>query len=105
MRCRRPSSVLNSSGFCSERSGSCDSSLGRLQREVLRHVALRGNVETELAQNKPISDAGCGCAYPDWVGQEVVSRSNRILQQLRTATRPQQRQQLAALPMWRVAFP
>ena len=33
-----------------------------INREVLRHVALRGNVETGLAAD---NDAGCGCAYPD----------------------------------------
>lgn len=75
----------------------------RVQSAVMSHVALRGNVETELAQDEPDPDAGCGCAYPDWVGQEVVSRSNRILQRLRTATTAAQRSQLAALPMWRVA--
>jgi hypothetical protein len=75
----------------------------RVQAAVLSHVALRGNVETELAEDDPDPEAGCGCAYPDWVGQDVVSRSNRILNQLRTATTPGQRAQLAALPMWRVA--
>lgn len=75
----------------------------RVQAAVLSHVALRGNVETELAENEPDPEAGCGCAYPDWVGQDVVSRSNRILNQLRMATTPEQRAQLATLPMWRVA--
>ena len=75
----------------------------RVQAAVLSHLALRGNVETELAEDDPDPEAGCGCAYPDWVGQDVVSRSNRILNQLRTATTPEQRAQLAALPMWRVA--
>ena len=75
----------------------------RIQREVLRHVALRGNVETELAQDSPVSDAGCGCAYPDWVGDAVVDRSNRILQRLWTAATPTHRAQLAALPMWQTA--
>ena len=75
----------------------------RVQAAVLSHLALRGNVETELAEDDPDPEAGCGCAYPDWVGQDVVSRSNRILTQLRTATTPEQRAQLTALPMWRVA--
>lgn len=75
----------------------------KVQSVVLSHVALRGNVETELAQDDPDPDAGCGCAYPDWVGQDVVSRSNRILGRLRLATTALQRAQLAALPMWRVA--
>ena len=34
------------------------------------------------------SDAGCGCAYPDWVDDGVVERSNRILQRLRATARP-----------------
>ena len=75
----------------------------RIQREVLRHVALRGNVETELAQETPVSDAGCGCAYPDWVDDGVVDRSNRILQRLWTVATPTHRVQLAALPMWQTA--
>ncbi len=72
----------------------------QVQRAVLAHHALRGNVETELADDTAAADAGCGCAYPSWVGDEVVERSNRILQRLRTAVDPAQRAQLAALPMW-----
>lgn len=70
-----------------------------VQDLVLQHPALRGNVETELADEQADPAAGCGCAYPDWVGQAVVDRSNRILQRLRGATTPAQRQQLRALPM------
>jgi rSAM/selenodomain-associated transferase 1 len=72
----------------------------RVQRAVLGHVALRGNVETELADDGAAGDAGCGCAYPDWVGDAVVERSNRILERLRQAADAAQRTQLAALPMW-----
>jgi hypothetical protein len=75
----------------------------RIQQQVLPHVALRGNVETELAHSQPVSDAGCGCAYPDWVDDAVVTRSNRILQRLWTAATPAHRTQLAALPMWLTA--
>lgn len=75
----------------------------RVQRQVLAHTALRGNVETELAAEPAgegaDDDAGCGCAYPDWVGDAVVERSNRILRRLRTAATPTQRAELAALPM------
>lgn len=73
----------------------------RVQRQVLAHTALRGNVETELAAEPADGDedAGCGCAYPEWVGDAVVERSNRILRQLRSAATPEQRAQLAALPM------
>jgi hypothetical protein len=79
-----------------------------VQRRVLAHAALRGNVETELAAAPPpatdaaaagFEDAGCGCAYPAWVNDAVVQRSNRILNRLRQVVTPQQRTELAALPM------
>jgi hypothetical protein len=72
----------------------------RVQRAVLAHGATRGNVETELATDDEGGDAGCGCAYPDWVGDGVVERSNRILGRLRLATTVLQRAELSALPMW-----
>ena len=75
----------------------------RVQNAVLAHRALRGNVETELSEETPSDDAGCGCAYPQWVGEEVVLRSNRILSHLRAATTPEQRHALATLPMWALA--
>ena len=70
-----------------------------VDREVARHVAIRGNVETEVAQDD--SDAGCGCAYPADVSDDDVSRSNAILERLRETARlvPQARERLAALPM------
>jgi rSAM/selenodomain-associated transferase 1 len=74
----------------------------RVQRGVLAHHALRGNVETELAADPAeADDAGCGCAYPDWVGDAVVQRSNRILRRLRAnvAGDAAVRAALAALPM------
>lgn len=76
----------------------------RVQRGVLAHTALRGNVETEIAaEQADAADAGCGCAYPEWVGDGVVERSNRILGRLRNAATATQRAQLAALPMWQRA--
>jgi hypothetical protein len=80
----------------------------RVQRGVLAFEALRGNVETELAAPPAdgadgTEDAGCGCAYPEWVGDGVVERSNRILQRLRRAVDAPQRAELAALPMWQRA--
>jgi hypothetical protein len=70
---------------------------------VLEHVALRGNVETEIAGDD--SGAGCGCAYPEWVGDAEVDRSNEILGLLRDTARghPDLRARLRALPMHRVA--
>ena len=77
----------------------------RVQRGVLANEALRGNVETELAALPApgADDAGCGCAYPEWVGDGVVERSNRILGRLRQAVGEAQRAELAALPMWQRA--
>lgn len=74
-----------------------------LDDEVNRHVALRGNVETEVAD--PAPGAGCGCGYPQWVGDETVALSNRILERLRAAARrhPESMRRLAALPIHLVA--
>ena len=56
-----------------------------INRVVLQHVALRGNVETELAADA--DDAGCGCAYPDYVDDADVERSNQIMRRLRQVAR------------------
>jgi len=77
----------------------------QIQRGVLGFDATRGNVETELAAaDAPAGvDAGCGCAYPEWVGDGVVERSNRILGRLRDTARAMVGacDALQALPMWR----
>jgi hypothetical protein len=74
-----------------------------INRRVLRHIALRGNVETELAA----ADAGfgCGCGYPDDVSDAEVERSNQILKLLRETalTQPLQRAMLGGLPMHALA--
>jgi hypothetical protein len=77
-----------------------DRGFSRVNEGVLQHLALRGNVETELADDG--SDAGCGCAYPEQVSDEEVARSNRILSRLRETARrfPDLRRRLAALPMY-----
>jgi hypothetical protein len=61
--------------------------------------AIRGNVETEIAA--PATGAGCGCGYPDWVGDATVDHSNAIIERLRAAARASGRDlaRLAALPM------
>jgi len=61
--------------------------------------AIRGNVETEIAA--PGDGAGCGCAYPDWVGEATVAHSNRIIERLRATGHKSGRdlRALAALPM------
>ena len=70
---------------------------------ALAFHATRGNVETEIAE--PAEEAGCGCAYPDWVGDGVVEHSNRIIERLRATARqsPEALAALAALPMHLVA--
>jgi hypothetical protein len=80
-----------------------DADFAHVSAEVLRHPALRGNVETEIAGEDP--SAGCGCAYPAEVSDAEVSRSNEILLRLRaTAQRmPRLRARLGALPMHLVA--
>ena len=66
---------------------------------VLSFHATRGNVETELFDAN--DGAGCGCAYPEWVDEGTVERSNRIIERLRQAARsvPHALTTLAALPM------
>lgn len=73
--------------------------LVEINRRVLAHIGLRGNVETELAGDD--GAAGCGCGYPDFVSDAEVERSNRIIERLRDAARalPILRRQLGALPM------
>ena len=78
-----------------------------IDNTVARYIALRGNVETELAGDDPAN--GCGCAYPEAVPDAAVERSNAILDRLREAARladalePGLRKRLAALPMHLVA--
>ena len=80
-----------------------DDAFAEIERGVSLHGATRGNVETELAQ--PRAGAGCGCAYPDWVGDEDVARSNGIIERLQQTARraPGACARLAALPMFRIA--
>jgi len=80
-----------------------DEAFGDIERGVSLYAATRGNVETELSQ--PRAGAGCGCSYPDWVGDADVERSNRIVERLRETARrsPGAAARLAALPMFRIA--
>ncbi|KAG8469368.1 hypothetical protein KFE25_005823 [Diacronema lutheri] len=63
-----------------------------------------GNVEFEAAQlGGPELAGGCGCAYPEFVGDEVVSRSNAIVQRLTRAAFAApgwSREWLGTLPMY-----
>ena len=76
-----------------------------INNEVLKHTALRGNVETELASDSAEDDAGCGCAYPDYVDDADVERSNQIMRTLRETANafPDIASALGALPMHMVA--
>ena len=80
-----------------------DATFSSINTEVLSHAALRGNVETEIAGED--ETAGCGCAYPDWVADAEVERSNRISERLRTTARrlPALRAALGKLPMYLAA--
>jgi hypothetical protein len=73
-----------------------------IERRVAPHRALRGNVETEIGRPND-NGAGCGCAYPESVSGDVVSRSNEILNLLQAVTPSSARARLAALPMHLVA--
>jgi hypothetical protein len=55
-----------------------------ISEAVLDRHATKGNVEAELASDE---DAGCGCAYPDYIPDEVVDRSNQIMTRLRATAR------------------
>jgi len=80
-----------------------DAGFRAINSEVLRHHALRGNVETEIADDDEA--AGCGCGYPDSVGADEVERSNQIIIRLRDTARRHLdlRTRLAALSMHLVA--
>jgi len=75
-----------------------------VERAVTPYRALRGNLETEIARTMDIG-AGCGCAYPSAVADDVVMRSNLILSELRrtAAAAPAARARVAGLPMHLVA--
>ncbi|WP_144778449.1 hypothetical protein [Marinobacter maritimus] len=71
-----------------------------INSRVLSHTASLGNVDYELAT--PSSGAGCGCAYPEFVDQAVVERSNQIMARLQTLAEahPDIQKRLAALPRY-----
>jgi len=75
-----------------------------IERRIRPHVAIRGNVETEIAREDDIG-AGCGCAYPENVDDNVVDRSNLILSELRRVAGDVSgaRARLGQLPMHVVA--
>lgn len=72
-----------------------------LNERVLKHTVSLGNVEYELAN--PNDGAGCGCAYPRFVDQGIVERSNAIMERLQgvAAGHPDIQDRLNALPRYR----
>ncbi|MBS7691060.1 hypothetical protein I0E98_13605 [Pseudomonas lalucatii] len=70
-----------------------------VEQGLAGHLALRGNVETELGRGAD-SGAGCGCAYPMSVDDAVVARSNAIQAELNATVRglPGMAARLAARP-------
>lgn len=73
----------------------------QLNERVLKHTVSLGNVDYELAH--PNDGAGCGCAYPEFVDQAVVERSNAIMERLQdvAAGYPDIQSRLGALPRYR----
>lgn len=78
-----------------------DSRFRDINERVLKHTASLGNVDYELAN--PNDGAGCGCAYPDFVDQGVVDRSNSVIERLQNVARrhPDIQDRLNALPRYR----
>jgi hypothetical protein len=77
-----------------------DDRFAEINRRVLVHDALVGNVEAEFAAAD--DDAGCGCAYPDAVDSGVVERSNQIHAMLKATARrhPDIAAEIEKLPMF-----
>jgi hypothetical protein len=71
----------------------------QIEQSLAAHLALRGNVETELGRADD-SGAGCGCAYPSSVDDAVVERSNAIQLELNSTVQglPGMAERLAARP-------
>jgi len=78
-----------------------DSLFRNINNRVLDHTVSLGNVDFELANPSP--GAGCGCAYPDFVGQDVVERSNVIMERLQglAEEHPDIQKRLSLLPKYR----
>lgn len=78
-----------------------DSLFRDINSRVLDHTVCLGNVDYELAN--PNDGAGCGCAYPDFVDETVVGRSNTIMERLQRVAgdHPDIQKQLCLLPRYR----
>jgi len=75
-------------------------SFREINEVALASVAIRGNVESEIAEP---TESGCGCNYPDYVNAEYVARSNAIMGRLQAVAEgfPWVRKALGELPMAR----
>jgi len=78
-----------------------DSLFREINNRVLDHTVSLGNVDYELAN--PSDGAGCGCAYPDFVDEGVVGRSNSIMERLQAVAGEHAdiRKRLSLLPRYR----
>ena len=76
-----------------------DRQFAEINRRVLTHDAIQGNVEAEFDATG--DDAGCGCAYPESVDSGIVERSNLIHAQLKATARrhPELAARINQLPM------
>lgn len=71
-----------------------------INRRVLAHEAILGNVEAELLPDA--DEDGCGCGYPATVDDATVQRSNAIHARLKATARryPAVLARLSTLPMF-----
>lgn len=78
-----------------------DALFREINSRVLDHTAILGNVDYELSI--PNAGAGCGCAYPEYVDQGVVERSNQIMERLQAVAdrHPDIQKKLSLLPKFR----
>ena len=78
-----------------------DALFREINSRVLDHTAILGNVDYELSI--PNAGAGCGCAYPEYVDQGVVERSNQMMERLQAVAdrHPDIQKKLSLLPQYR----
>jgi len=78
-----------------------DALFREINSRVLDHTAILGNVDYELSI--PNAGAGCGCAYPEYVDQGVVERSNQMMERLQALAdqHPDIQKKLSLLPRYR----
>ena len=78
-----------------------DTLFREINSRILDHTAILGNVDYELSV--PNAGAGCGCAYPEYVDQGVVERSNQMMGRLQVVAdrHPDIQKKLSLLPRYR----